>query len=202
MNSVRAVVANLEITAIRDVLNPETEFLGLISTRERTLTPSRPIPNLLVQRNHQNINAKTSTARNSADPKYNQHNPTINSAIPFHSSTPSPTTGPINHRLRTANLLELNIRVISIAKPVKAPITRLLPLPRKTRALGTIPEASILVAQIDTSPLPRTAVEDTHPAAGDGKIEMVLAQITPCIRSLNDHRLPRNRTRREGQPVQ
>lgn len=44
--------------------------------------------------------------------------------------TPATAASPINHRLGTADLLELHRRVISILEPIEAPITASLPLRR------------------------------------------------------------------------
>lgn len=62
-------------------------------------------------------------------------------------------------------------------------------------------ESSIPSTQINPAPLPGTTVEKTHPAARDGKIEVVLSQVTTGIGGLDYHGLTGNGTRNEGQPT-
>lgn len=104
-------------------------------------------------------------------------------------SAPPSTMGPINHRLRTANLSKIHTGVIRILEPIKPPEAAIAESPCwKIVAVVSLPITPECIAHPGAVELFCTALrENADSTAGNGKIELVFLQVDARVGYLHHH---------------
>lgn len=110
---------------------------------------------------------------------------------------------PVNHRLRTRYLMEVDCRVLRVLEPVKPPETATAKHTiRQPIAVVPVGEAAISVPRIDTRKLlVPTIGKGTYPTTRHSDIEMVVAKVSARISDLNNHLLAGNGGGSKCKPV-